>query len=821
MNIQHSTANIEPPTRRASGINSMLAVGCWTLDVFRLATISLALSLTCLSVFSAETNSVNLTPPAQEKVVFDRDIRPIFESSCLRCHGAEKPRSHFRLDNRASALEGGDDNTDDIVPGHSDRSDLIRYVAGLDKDIHMPPPGKGPPLTPRQISLLRAWIDQGVNWTTTNQPAQLALAFAPAVQGIAVQGDKSKFRALEGVNDGFSGGADQFSFFQQTSPNEKFSLSGHVIEPDRDYKLNLAIDETDRGFVHAGFDEWRQYYEDNGSYDAAVVPPELSLNQDLYVDNGRFWVDFGLTPPRWPQIVLGYEYDFRKGTESTLDWGESGGFNIAPSTKTIDEQTHILKLDLTHDFNDWHLEDNARVEFYTENNSGNENNVFQQGGGTTSGITSTSDSYHHVQGMNTLMLEKQLRDWWFLSGGLYYSRLEGSDFFSQTNSPGFNSLITEPSSWNSDRITLRRQSEIFSVASIFLPLDCLSFSVGTQNEWTRDEGFGGSIPDFELGTNNSANGDYDEFQAAQDANLRFTKIPFTVLFAEGRFEEDSINESEQEGAGQLMDTTDATSDRYNLRAGFNTSPWTWLEWNAEYQRRYSDTDYNHLVDVFVSPYGDPLSPAPANGYPAFILNRKIEGDGFATKLTLHPANWLRTTLSYQYMATDYSSKTDPVYFGISPGGPILDGRDNEQSCGLNAVLTPFRRFYFSGAFTYSHSRVVTAANSDPAAPAVVPYRGDTYTFLASAAYALNPKTSLQATYSFSDAGYGQNNAPNGVPLGLDFTRHELFVSVTRQFTRNVSGALRYQFSEYSEPSSGNLNDFTAHGVFATLVYRWP
>ena len=106
-------------------------------------------------------------------------------------------------------------------------------------------------------------------------------------------------------------------------------------------------------------------------------------------------------------------------------------------------------------------------------------------------------------------------------------------------------------------------------------------------------------------------------------------------------------------------------------------------------------------------------------------------------------------------------------------------------------------------------------------PSVVPYRGDIYTFISTAAYALNAKTGLQASYSFSHAGYGQNNALNGVPLGLDFTRHVLFVGLTRQLTKNLSGALHYEFSQYSEPSSAHLNNFTAHGVFATLVYRWP
>ena len=765
----------------------------------------------CSALSAAEIQENPLPPAANVKIDFDHDIRPILETSCVRCHGGEKPRSRFRLDNRESALNGGDDNTNDIVPGDSSKSLLINYVARRVPDMEMPPTGKGDPLTPQQISLLRAWIDQGANWNTTNQPAQLAFTFAPTLRWIDVQGDQSKFRELDGMNSGFSGGVEHFSVFQQTTPDEKFSLEGHVLVPDQDVELKLAVDENDRGFVHAGFDEWRKYYDDRGGYDPAVIPPELSLNRDLYVDNGRIWVDLGLTLPHWPQVVLGYEYDFKKGTESTLEWGAvNGAKNIAPATQAIDEETHIIKLDVTHDFDNWHLEDNARVEFYTESNRSDETNTW------LGGAPITQDDYHHVQGMNTLMLEKQIRDWWFLSGGYYYSRLEGSDFFNQTNSPNFEG--NDPSSWSSGRITLRRESEIFSVANLFMPLDYLSLSLGTQNEWTHEEGFGASVPDFEISTNAFTSANYDEFKASQNANLRFTKIPFTVLFAEARSEEESIGEYQQEeDPGALTNKTDATSDRYNLRTGFNTSPWRWFALDAQYQRQYSDTDYNHLIDEFVSPY-DPGAVAPANGYPAFILNRKIQTDGFETKLTLRPANWLRATLTYQITATDYSSKTDPVFFGLSPGGPILDGRYDAQTYGFSATLTPWRRFYLSGTFTYSQSRAVTADNGDAS---VVPYRGDIYTLTATATYALNPKTDLQAIYNFSHAGYGQNNSAMGVPLGLDFTRHGLIAGLTRRFSPRVSGTLRYEFDQYTEPSSGGANNFTAHGIFATVAYNWP
>ena len=40
--------------------------------------------------------------------------------------------------------------------------------------------------------------------------------------------------------------------------------------------------------------------------------------------------------------------------------------------------------------------------------------------------------------------------------------------------------------------------------------------------------------------------------------------------------------------------------------------------------------------VFASAIGDPASVAPVNGYPAFILSRKIQSDGVETKLTLAP-----------------------------------------------------------------------------------------------------------------------------------------------------------------------------------------
>jgi mono/diheme cytochrome c family protein len=103
-----------------------------------------------------------LPPPATKQVEFARDIQPIFARACYACHGPTKQRSGFRLDRKAAALKGGDLGRA-IIPGKSADSPLIRYIAGLDRQIAMPPK-KEDRLSKKEIGLLRAWIDQGALW---------------------------------------------------------------------------------------------------------------------------------------------------------------------------------------------------------------------------------------------------------------------------------------------------------------------------------------------------------------------------------------------------------------------------------------------------------------------------------------------------------------------------------------------------------------------------------------------------------------------------------------------------------------------------------
>ncbi len=160
-----------------------------------------------------------LPPPAKQAgVTYAKDIQPLFEASCVRCHGENRPKAGLRLDSADAVLKGSKDGKV-VVPGDSQKSLLTIAVAQLDPELSMPPkrgpgrrgpgglggpnghpggppegpggqgapggpggpppggqgnrppggPGGGPggfgppptPLTPEQVSLVRAWIDQG------------------------------------------------------------------------------------------------------------------------------------------------------------------------------------------------------------------------------------------------------------------------------------------------------------------------------------------------------------------------------------------------------------------------------------------------------------------------------------------------------------------------------------------------------------------------------------------------------------------------------------------------------------------------------------
>jgi mono/diheme cytochrome c family protein len=211
-----------------------------------------------------------LPPPASGPVDFKSQIKPIFEASCIRCHGRGRSRGGFQIDSRQSLLKGGDTGPG-ATPGKSADSYIIELVSGLNPDEVMPKKGKK--LTPEEVGALRAWIDQSLPWDPE-------ISFAPiAPQNLVPRTPTTPVAHREGNP------VDRFLdvYFEQ-----------HHIEPprpvdDRTYARRVYLDTI--GLLPPP-DELEAFVASHKSNKRAALVKSLLARGDAYAQNWlSFWND--------------------------------------------------------------------------------------------------------------------------------------------------------------------------------------------------------------------------------------------------------------------------------------------------------------------------------------------------------------------------------------------------------------------------------------------------------------------------------------------------------------------------------------------------
>ncbi len=137
-----------------------------TIDTIKLTAITLTATFG-LAVAASAADAPNTLPPASTKqgVTYATDIKTIFDASCVKCHSGNQPKARLKLDSLESTLKGSKDGSI-LKAGDSANSFVVKAIAHLteDHDSWMPPLNNRAgikPLSPDQIGLIRAWIDQG------------------------------------------------------------------------------------------------------------------------------------------------------------------------------------------------------------------------------------------------------------------------------------------------------------------------------------------------------------------------------------------------------------------------------------------------------------------------------------------------------------------------------------------------------------------------------------------------------------------------------------------------------------------------------------
>jgi hypothetical protein len=85
---------------------------------------------------------------------FSRDVYPIFEASCIKCHGVEKVSRGLDLTSYEKTMTGSIKGPV-VLPGDAENSLLVKLA------VEGKMPKQGAKLSPQQIEVVRNWVNQG------------------------------------------------------------------------------------------------------------------------------------------------------------------------------------------------------------------------------------------------------------------------------------------------------------------------------------------------------------------------------------------------------------------------------------------------------------------------------------------------------------------------------------------------------------------------------------------------------------------------------------------------------------------------------------
>jgi hypothetical protein len=129
-------------------------------------------------------------PSAEEVAFFKKDVLPILEARCFKCHGkGKRARGGLALTSRAGLLKGGDLGPA-LDPARPEKSRLLQAINWRD-GLEMPPSGK---LPPKEIDILTRWVKAGAPY-----PAGSAPAVNPGHKGLRVTAKDRQYWAYRPV----------------------------------------------------------------------------------------------------------------------------------------------------------------------------------------------------------------------------------------------------------------------------------------------------------------------------------------------------------------------------------------------------------------------------------------------------------------------------------------------------------------------------------------------------------------------------------------------------------------------------------------------
>lgn len=642
------------------------------------------------------------------------------------------------------------------------------------------------------------------------------------VRYIAVKGDAAKFRALNWMDDGYTGGIRDMMIDRKINKDTSVSFEGHAIPGDNDLLGDLKIVKDNFGYLKLNYSNFRKWYDVYGGFYPGITTsnsttsPIWRLNADPKLDIGNFNLEAGRGTED-TGVSIGYQRQTKEGIKSMQSWGNGNTSSlvrlIVPSWNEISETTDAVTLKGNTKVGGFNVEGQQRYEFF-QNRSFREDSNPGAGTGSTTAVF-----YHDEHEPQAKLLTSSLKaDKWIIDDKTYVAA--AYQFVHQRNTSQetvgvFNSVGALVSN-TKNRVEISNnlydvntwvQQLLTNVTSNFNITAKLKEQIAAHHGATHSDPYlGGDTVNLDTKDKTITTG--------ESVSLRYNGIPKTSLYSDFDLQQNRYSFSRQVG-GTSTYYTPGIDNNPNLTAdaGIRYVPNGKVNMTSQAKResRNNTFDYYSNSDVAIA-----------------ISRMQTDSNELDNRVTWKPLKWFENSFRLRLIDTIYHIQTTPQY--TSGNTDWEKSQSNQRVYTYNMVVHPVDPFMFDLGYSLDNFKVSTPASQHNVGTGTtnegVPvFTANIYTWLFTASFIPKEDLSLYSTLEYSRAkdfnGYSNSTAAtSAMTFGVDNERYDVQVGLKWTPKKDLSIEPHYAYYSYRANQSVDYGNYSAHLFMLEAKYNW-
>ncbi len=649
---------------------------------------------------------------------------------------------------------------------------------------------------------------------------------------VTVKGDAAKFRALNWMNDGFTGGVKEIGIERKLGKDAHVSFEGHAITGDNDLGATLTIGKDNFGYIKMDYGTFRKWYQSVGGYYPYNTLAINKVNGDLSLDIGHFLLETGLGSEDDPNLSFGWERDTKDGSKSRLTWasvvdnstyGAAVNKKTAPSYATLDETTDTLTLrGKVETPGNITIKSSQSYEFFNAHNFREEKQLDTV---TSGNPDANAKIRRQIQDPQTKLLTTNIQaSRWSLNDQTYVSV---GYLFAHSRSTEIETIreYTGAGVWtgafsnskNRDGFALNNEDKNTWTAQLMSSLsDVLSFDskakaeIISRNSFSKYDLYGGGLTI--VGTDNAVS-ENKTIRTGESVGLHFNGLPKTSLYSEIEMRQERNWLSEERTpvgtADSLINYENITNKPEFIETiGARFVPTRWANITSEYKHHASEAKYNTL-------HNNTISTAPANVPAESFLNKlQTVTDEIAAKLSWKPIKWLENSFKYKVASNDFHTQV--------VNQDWLKSQGYQRNLTYDLTLIPTDALMFNLSYSLELLKGSTPS-SQSTSLYVAPFTGNVYSWALTTSYAPKDNFSIFNTLDYSRAKNANNNyAPTtGAFLyGVDDEWYDAVIGIRWSPKKNITIEPHYGYYGFRSYQSVETGNYTAHVMMVDVKFNW-